>query len=105
MIRRPPRSTLFPYTTLFRSIKDKTKLAKSDLPALSCKIKEPDKIPKNKEITTFFVIKAKTMAKTGGTIVIIPFDPAKFRKLSKKKTTGTEINKALKIKNKFFLFI
>src|SRR2546421_6803687 len=23
MIRRPPRSTLFPYTTLFRSIKDK----------------------------------------------------------------------------------
>src|SRR2546425_9507762 len=25
MIRRPPRSTLFPYTTLFRSPKDKTK--------------------------------------------------------------------------------
>src|SRR5258707_4046042 len=24
MIRRPPRSTLFPYTTLFRSNKDKT---------------------------------------------------------------------------------
>src|SRR5260370_19041152 len=24
MIRRPPRSTLFPYTTLFRSIKDAT---------------------------------------------------------------------------------
>ena len=24
MIRRPPRSTLFPYTTLFRSIKEKT---------------------------------------------------------------------------------
>src|SRR5256885_5383789 len=23
MIRRPPRSTLFPYTTLFRSVKDK----------------------------------------------------------------------------------
>src|SRR2546430_17277087 len=23
MIRRPPRSTLFPYTTLFRSLKDK----------------------------------------------------------------------------------
>src|SRR5260221_6462134 len=27
MIRRPPRSTLFPYTTLFRSIIDKTPLA------------------------------------------------------------------------------
>src|SRR2546422_6677469 len=25
MIRRPPRSTLFPYTTLFRSIQDETK--------------------------------------------------------------------------------
>src|SRR2546427_7257952 len=24
MIRRPPRSTLFPYTTLFRSFKDRT---------------------------------------------------------------------------------
>src|SRR2546426_3248329 len=33
MIRRPPRSTLFPYTTLFRSIivRDVTRLAHSDL--------------------------------------------------------------------------
>src|SRR2546422_8958872 len=27
MIRRPPRSTLFPYTTLFRSVNDATRLA------------------------------------------------------------------------------
>src|SRR3712207_7248475 len=27
MIRRPPRSTLFPYTTLFRSVVEKTKSA------------------------------------------------------------------------------
>src|SRR2546425_9263098 len=27
MIRRPPRSTLFPYTTLFRSAQDPTSLA------------------------------------------------------------------------------
>src|SRR5258708_31538170 len=27
MIRRPPRSTLFPYTTLFRSIDDQTDLS------------------------------------------------------------------------------
>src|SRR2546430_10402452 len=26
MIRRPPRSTLFPYTTLFRSLKEETEL-------------------------------------------------------------------------------
>src|SRR2546427_6531317 len=31
MIRRPPRSTLFPYTTLFRSLKDAKKLAASGL--------------------------------------------------------------------------
>src|SRR6267143_4986456 len=31
MIRRPPRSTLFPYTTLFRSLVDQA--AKAELPA------------------------------------------------------------------------
>src|SRR3712207_7943518 len=31
MIRRPPRSTLFPYTTLFRSVTDKTKLTSNGL--------------------------------------------------------------------------
>src|SRR5258708_27072061 len=29
MIRRPPRSTLFPYTTLFRSVPDTTTLLRS----------------------------------------------------------------------------
>src|SRR3712207_8570006 len=29
MIRRPPRSTLFPYTTLFRSVGDSMSIAKS----------------------------------------------------------------------------
>src|SRR5256884_4616127 len=31
MIRRPPRSTLFPYTTLFRSIKEAESLKFSDV--------------------------------------------------------------------------
>src|SRR5256885_6735414 len=30
MIRRPPRSTLFPYTTLFRSLSDVTEVADSN---------------------------------------------------------------------------
>src|ERR1039457_6923764 len=30
MIRRPPRSTLFPYTTLFRSLLDHARAGKSD---------------------------------------------------------------------------
>src|SRR3712207_8586526 len=33
MIRRPPRSTLFPYTTLFRSLFDYVGSGKSDLAA------------------------------------------------------------------------
>src|SRR5256885_3616999 len=34
MIRRPPRSTLFPYTTLFRSARGlQRRLVRSDLPA------------------------------------------------------------------------
>src|SRR5256885_10616626 len=32
MIRRPPRSTLFPYTTLFRSQADPTNQRKTDTP-------------------------------------------------------------------------
>src|SRR3712207_9113917 len=31
MIRRPPRSTLFPYTTLFRSPKDVARVDKADV--------------------------------------------------------------------------
>src|SRR5256886_11165331 len=33
MIRRPPRSTLFPYTTLFRSFGSQSYLLESDVPA------------------------------------------------------------------------
>src|SRR3712207_8185432 len=31
MIRRPPRSTLFPYTTLFRSLNDRDRTASADV--------------------------------------------------------------------------
>src|SRR3712207_7591032 len=34
MIRRPPRSTLFPYTTLFRSLADAAAPLEVDLPAV-----------------------------------------------------------------------
>src|SRR3712207_8355742 len=40
MIRRPPRSTLFPYTTLFRSVVDFL----VDNAMRACKIKNVDKI-------------------------------------------------------------
>src|SRR3712207_8957555 len=34
MIRRPPRSTLFPYTTLFRSVRDLFKQARENASAI-----------------------------------------------------------------------
>src|SRR2546430_9490632 len=36
MIRRPPRSTLFPYTTLFRSHRNASHHAPQDAPELRC---------------------------------------------------------------------
>src|SRR3712207_8292924 len=47
MIRRPPRSTLFPYTTLFRSLSDFThrgpvgRLRPTELPAASAPARDP----------------------------------------------------------------
>src|SRR2546422_6754073 len=38
MIRRPPRSTLFPYTTLFRSERDKEDIAKTVMAKAGAKL-------------------------------------------------------------------
>src|SRR5437773_788981 len=35
MLRRPPRSTLFPYTTLFRSVVSQRESVKNDKPTIS----------------------------------------------------------------------
>src|SRR3712207_7176633 len=39
MIRRPPRSTLFPYTTLFRSNREPTQKCPNRMASTSCKKK------------------------------------------------------------------
>src|SRR3712207_7626172 len=52
MIRRPPRSTLFPYTTLFRSITANKNIIKSAFP------NNPNYIASDEEIKKF--IKDKT---------------------------------------------
>src|SRR3712207_8980932 len=41
MIRRPPRSTLFPYTTLFRSVSRRAQGAPRDRVAQDCRIARP----------------------------------------------------------------
>src|SRR2546422_8613569 len=48
MIRRPPRSTLFPYTTLFRSLHDvRFRQLETGLPA---QFQTPDEIKKQRKI-------------------------------------------------------
>src|SRR3712207_7254675 len=50
MIRRPPRSTLFPYTTLFRSVNGRVfvQMSSSSSPSLSAGIQGPlEEIDKN----------------------------------------------------------
>src|SRR3712207_8543169 len=42
MIRRPPRSTLFPYTTLFRSIRGNSEIAVRMIKKLSERLSEAD---------------------------------------------------------------
>src|SRR2546430_9749353 len=42
MIRRPPRSTLFPYTTLFRSLEDLRALRGAD-PLRECQVLDRDR--------------------------------------------------------------
>src|SRR4051812_49980299 len=37
MIRRPPRSTLFPYTTLFRSLRERLRLVGADRGSRECR--------------------------------------------------------------------
>src|SRR2546430_9807822 len=48
MIRRPPRSTLFPYTTLFRSEGAKTVLPAKAMAKVSCRL-VPDQTPEEIE--------------------------------------------------------
>src|SRR2546421_9597911 len=48
MIRRPPRSTLFPYTTLFRSQQEITQMSFRKLAALKLKLRSrPKAAPKS----------------------------------------------------------
>src|SRR2546430_15754131 len=50
MIRRPPRSTLFPYTTLFRSTKGFVFLSLQDETGISNVIVNPDLYEKNRVV-------------------------------------------------------
>src|SRR3989442_10065316 len=50
MIRRPPRSTLFPYTTLFRSLYEKVKTRHQALDQLDLLVKLRDLLRDNLDV-------------------------------------------------------
>src|SRR5690554_7063936 len=59
MIRRPPRSTLFPYTTLFRSeIKSRARKNKTQGKKFSQRLEEAIQRYQNRAITSAEVIKS-----------------------------------------------
>src|SRR2546430_12576241 len=51
MIRRPPRSTLFPYTTLFRSDRISLRTDVKAISAVSWPVRAPPEVPSRIEIT------------------------------------------------------
>src|SRR3712207_7934879 len=60
MIRRPPRSTLFPYTTLFRSIQAESEKIANTLRPLEAIAKDLNEVEKNDSDTAS--IKASTQS-------------------------------------------
>src|SRR3712207_7483232 len=51
MIRRPPRSTLFPYTTLFRSVKGEL-IKRNNLVYISSALQQPGRRRRHQQIDT-----------------------------------------------------
>src|SRR2546430_10117430 len=72
MIRRPPRSTLFPYTTLFRSLDHTFAIVKTKLPA--------GKLPGKNNRVTLKPIKDVGPFKPGkGGTLTLSLKPGKYR--------------------------
>src|ERR1017187_10794465 len=74
MIRRPPRSTLFPYTTLFRSHNRVLYLFRTHNPALS-NAKETRSEEHTSELQSpmYLVCRLLLEKKKAGTVVVPPF--------------------------------
>ena len=75
MIRRPPRSTLFPYTTLFRSSEDFKVITSQGTRRLAEAAFKYAKAAGNKNVT--IITKANIMKKTDGKFLEICYEVAK----------------------------
>src|SRR2546421_10530010 len=73
MIRRPPRSTLFPYTTLFRSVRAKSVLgAKVTLQGGAGVGTVEDIVMSDEGVIDYLIVSE------GGKLVTVPWDAVKF---------------------------
>src|SRR2546430_14474897 len=76
MIRRPPRSTLFPYTTLFRSPEGESALSGRRLPGLKALTDSIQKDPRVREVRGVASIKSRMSTLQ---LVLYYSDPAAVR--------------------------
>ena len=92
MIRRPPRSTLFPYTTLFRSAEELEKLINKDIKQKNFKLK----ILNLKSKRSRYFIKIQDGCEQFCTYCIIPYARGRLKSRGKKEIIN-EIKQAVKI--------
>src|SRR5256885_7145974 len=85
MIRRPPRSTLFPYTTLFRSKNPPPAVVPFDKAVLLAKMELGDLIQNNKPFTVYDVERYKQQGMRPPELPLIDVDKIKDRKSTRLK--------------------
>src|SRR3712207_6951122 len=76
MIRRPPRSTLFPYTTLFRSLR-------------------PDVLVKGGDYSAATIVGAQDVTSWGGEVVVVPLREGQDRKSTRLNSSHANISYAV----------
>src|SRR5690349_23961046 len=88
MIRRPPRSTLFPYTTLFRSMNSDSSIF------IKCMMPSKNLHPRNFPTNNFFYTRDRKSTRLNSSHVEISYAVFCLKKKKKKKKNKINIQKS-----------